>query len=119
MKNVPNHIQYVASFEDLVSTPFRGNLNAISWNRHLTGDFSEIIEKTETNQNITDLHPEELLKLQLSEQGQLAREILINDLRLLKDLGASPVLNIISYYDRDETSFFPTDVYSFHVDRSP
>ncbi|MGZ4044292.1 MAG: hypothetical protein ACXVO9_13900 [Bacteroidia bacterium] len=119
MKNVPNHIQYVASFEDLVSTPFRGNLNAISWNRHLPGDFSEIIEKTETNQNIIELHPEELLKLQLSEQGQLAREILINDLRLLKDLGASPVLNIISYYDRDETSFFPTDVYSFHVDRSP
>ncbi|MGZ4091155.1 MAG: hypothetical protein ACXVNO_10580 [Bacteroidia bacterium] len=114
-----NQIQYVNSFQKLVSTPFQGEVNAICWNRQLKGNFSEIIAKTETNQNITDLHPEELLKLQLSEQGQLAREILINDLRLLKDLGASPVLNIISYYDRDETSFFPTDVYSFHVDRSP
>jgi hypothetical protein len=54
----------------------------------------------------------------LSEQGQLAREILLDDLKLLKAHGASPILNVINYYDRDDT-FFPTDVYSFHVDRSP
>ena len=63
---------------------------------------------------------EELRELQLSESGQLAREIILNDLKLLKAHGASPVLNLIKHYDRDETDpFFPTDVYSFHVDRSP
>jgi len=56
----------------------------------------------------------------LSKQGQLARELLLNDLKLLKAHGAAPTLNIIRCYDRDDDSpFFPTDVYSFHVDRSP
>ncbi len=44
----------------------------------------------------------------------------MNDLKLLKDHGASPVLNVIKSYERDDSyPFFPTDVYSFHVDRSP
>lgn len=56
----------------------------------------------------------------MSEQGKLAREILLNDLKILEAHGASPILNVISYYDRDDSyPFFPTDVYSFHVDRSP
>ncbi|WP_217605857.1 DUF1826 domain-containing protein [Chitinophaga sp. GbtcB8] len=113
-------IQYVASFQDLVATPFNGEINAICWTRELTGDFSEIIKKVELSGNITEIEPEELRELQLSEQGQLAREILLNDLKVLKAHGASPILNVISYYDRDNTyPFFPTDVYSFHVDRSP
>ncbi|MNE41903.1 hypothetical protein D3C80_1360030 [compost metagenome] len=66
------------------------------------------------------LEEEELLELQLSEQGQLACEILLNDFKLLKAHGASPTLNVIKYYDRDDSyPFFPTDVYSFHVDRAP
>jgi hypothetical protein len=44
----------------------------------------------------------------------------LNDLKLLEDHGASPTLNVIKYYDRDvSNSLFPTDVYSYHVDRSP
>jgi hypothetical protein len=113
-------IQRVTSFQDLVSTRFHGNINAICWNRELTGDFSEIVEKVELIGNITTVEPEELLALQLSEQGQLAREILLNDLELLEAHGASPVLNVIKHYERDDSfPFFPTDVYSFHVDRSP
>ena len=66
------------------------------------------------------LEQEELIELQLSEQGQLAREILLNDFKLLTAHGASPTLNLIRYYERDDACpFFPTDVYSFHVDRSP
>ena len=66
------------------------------------------------------LDHDELLELQLSEQGQLAREILLNDLKLLKGYGASPILNLIKCYERDDAyPFFPTDVYSFHIDRSP
>jgi hypothetical protein len=115
-----NQIHRVTNFKDLVSTSFIGETNVISWARELKGNFSEIVEKLELKENITTVGQEDLLKLQLSEQGQLAREILINDLSLLKDHGASPVLNLIKHYDRDSANpFFPTDVYSFHVDRSP
>jgi len=115
-----SQIRYVANFQDLVSTPFQGEMNAVCWARQLTGDFSEIVKKVERNENVTTIEQEELRELQLSEQGQRAREILLNDLKVLRALGASPVLNVIKHYDRDYTyPFFPTDVYSFHVDRSP
>jgi hypothetical protein len=115
-----DQIHSVTNFQDLVSTPFDGEMNAICWNRQLTGDFSEIVNKIPLNGNMVVLEEEELLALTLSEQGQLARELLLNDLNLLKSHGAAPILNIIKCYERDTTySFFPTDVYSFHVDRSP
>lgn len=58
--------------------------------------------------------------MQLSENGSLAREIIIADIQQLTALGASPVLNLIQNYERDdEFDFISTDVYSFHVDRSP
>ncbi|MCW3124846.1 MAG: hypothetical protein JWO03_504 [Bacteroidetes bacterium] len=115
-----HQIQYATNFQDLISTPFDGDMNAICWTRQLAGDFAEIVEKVKLNGNIAALEPEELLELELSEQGQLAREILLNDLNLLTAHGASPTLNLIRYYDRDDAyPFFPTDVYSWHVDRSP
>ncbi|SDG15027.1 DUF1826 domain-containing protein [Chitinophaga filiformis] len=115
-----NQIHCVTNFQDLVATPFNGQINAICWTRKLTGDFGEIVEKVVPSGNITTIEQEELRALQLSEQGQLAREILLNDWQLLEAHGASPILNVIKYYDRDDTyPFFPTDVYSFHVDRSP
>ena len=57
----------VTNFNDLVATPFSGEMNAICWNRQLTGDFLEIINKVALNGNITVISPEELLELQLSE----------------------------------------------------
>lgn len=120
LSHAENQIHCVTSFKDLVATPFNEVINAICWTRELRGDFSEIVEKVALSGNITEIEEEELLALQLSEQGQLAREILLNDLELLKAHGASPILNVIKYYDRDNSHpFFPTDVYSFHVDRSP
>lgn len=115
-----NQIHCVTNFQDLVSTPFHGAMNAICWTRKLTGDFAEIVNKVALNENIAVLDQEELCELQLSEQGQLAREILLHDLKVLKAHGASPILNVIKCYERDDACpFFPTDVYSFHVDRSP
>jgi len=115
-----NQIQCVTNFSDLVSTSFHGDINAICWTRNLVGDFAEIIEKVELNENIAELAEEELRDLHLSEHGQLARDILLNDLKLLKAHGAAPILNLIRCYDRDDANpIFPTDVYSFHVDRSP
>ncbi len=123
MINLPdaeNQIHSVTNFQDLVSTPFNAAFNAICWTRKLTGDFAEIVNKVKLNGNIAVLEPEELLDLELSEQGQLAREILLDDLKLLTAHGASPILNLIRCYERDDACpFFPTDVYSFHVDRSP
>lgn len=115
-----NQIHYVSNFQDLVSTPFFGERNAICCTRKLRGDFSEIVRKLERNGNITEIEQDELIELQLSELGRLAREILLNDWKMLEGHGASPVLNLIKYYERDDAyPFFPTDVYSFHVDRSP
>jgi hypothetical protein len=112
--------QTVSSLEALLSTPFQGMVNAVCWNRELTGDFSEIISKTPLEGKITVIDPAELRQLDLSKQGQIAREILLNDFDTLTALGAAPTINIITSYERDDSfPFFPTDVYSFHVDRSP
>jgi hypothetical protein len=120
LSHAENQIRYVTNFEDLVSMSFDGEVNAICWTRKLAGDFEEIVKKVKLNGNIAVLEQEELLELELSEQGQLAREILLNDMKVLTAHGASPILNLIKCYERDDAyPFFPTDVYSFHVDRSP
>ena len=120
LPHAEHKIQCVTSFEELVSIPFHGEMNAICWTRELAGDFAEIVDKVKLKGNIVVLDREELLALELSGEGQLAREILLNDLQLLTAHGASPTLNLISCYDRDDAyPFFPTDVYSWHVDRSP
>lgn len=115
-----NQISYFSNFQDLVSTPFSGETNALGWSRDLKGDFAEIVTKLASHENIAVIEQEDLIDLQLSEEGQLARDILLNDWKLLEAHGASPILNLIKYYERDDAlPFFPTDVYSFHVDRSP
>ncbi len=111
---------HVTTFHDLVSTPLHGAHNAIGWQRPLRGDFAEIVRKADTGDPITLLDEELLLDLPLSPEGQQARAMLLEDLRLLTAHGASPVVNIIRSYERDKAvPFFPTDVYSFHVDRAP
>ena len=122
LSHTENQIRSVTNFQDLISIPFHGDINAICWTRKLQGDFAEIVNKVAINEdeNIVELYEEELRELKLSEQGQLARKIILNDLKTLTAYGASPVLNLIRCYERDDAySFFPTDVYSFHVDRSP
>jgi hypothetical protein len=120
LSQTEHQIHCVTNFQDLIATPFYGAMNAICWTRSLKGDFSEIVNKIALNGNIAEIDEEELRALPLSEQGQLAREILLQDMKLLKVHGASPILNVIRCYERDEVyPFFPTDVYSFHVDRSP
>ena len=116
-----NHqIGVVSSFSELVDTSFHGAMNAICWSRKLNGDFAEIVYKLQLKENITEVSIEDLLALELSENGILAREIILNDLQLLADFGASPSLNLLKNYERDEEfDFISTDVYSFHVDRSP
>lgn len=113
-------VEVVSTFAELVNTHFQGNKNAICWHRNLVGDFKEIVAKLELIENITEISTEDLLTLELSEQGDLARDIILKDMQLLTDMGASPLLNLLKHYERDEElDFISTDVYSFHVDRSP
>ncbi|MET3036059.1 DUF1826 domain-containing protein [Chryseobacterium sp. NRRL B-14859] len=115
-----HQIGVVSTFSELVNTHFQGTMNAICWNRNLNGNFEEIVSKLRLKENITDVSAEDLLRLELSEQGNLARAIILNDLQVLADFGASPTLNLLKCYDRDEEfDFISTDVYSYHVDRSP
>ena len=115
-----NQIGIVATFAELVNTDFVGERNALCWYRNLAGDFAAIVGQLQIKENITEVDPKELLALQLSEQGNSAREIILNDLRLLADFGASPSLNLLKCYERDdEFDLISTDVYSYHVDRSP
>jgi hypothetical protein len=95
-------------------------MNAVCWSRDLVGDFKEIVDQLELKDNITEIYTEDLLALHLSEQGIFARDIILKDMQLLSDFGASPSLNLLKHYERDdELDFIATDVYSYHVDRSP
>ncbi len=115
-----NQVSVVTTFSELVNTTFQGEINAICWNRDLLGDFKEIVSKLELKENITEVSIEDLLALQLSEKGILARDVILRDIQLLTDFGASPSLNLLKNYERDQDlDFISTDVYSYHVDRSP
>lgn len=113
-------IAVVSTFAELVGATFQGDTNAVCWYRNLLGDFNEIVSKLQLKEDLTEISMEDLYALQLSEEGIAAREIILNDFRLLTDSGASPSLNLLKSYQRDEEfDFISTDVYSFHVDRSP
>ena len=113
-------IGIVSTFSELIHTDFKGEMNALCLYRNLEGDFKELVGQLQLKENITEVYPKDLLALQLSEKGNRAREIILNDLQLLTDFGASPALNLLKCYERDdEFDFISTDVYSFHVDRSP
>ena len=113
-------IQVVNSFEELVSTPFAGEVNALCWQRNLAGNFEEVVELLGLNDGMTTLHDTRLRALPLSAAGRMAVETLIADQQLLRARGLSPILDCIHGYPRDELSeVVPTDVYSFHVDSAP
>jgi hypothetical protein len=114
------NLLFVNTFEELISTSFEGKINALSWKREIEGDFEEIVNSFEFQENIIEIDPTDLKNLTLSKAGIIARNTILNDYELLQNQGASPVLNIIKYYEEDTSfPFFPTDVYSYHVDRSP
>ncbi len=110
----------VSAFSELIEADFHGDRNAVCWYRNLVGDFGEIVSKLQLKENLTEVSMEDLHALKLSEEGVMAREIILKDFQLLADSGASPSLNLLKNYQRDdEFDFISTDVYSFHVDRSP
>jgi hypothetical protein len=116
----PKQIGIVSTFSQLTSTDFEGTKNALCWYRNLEADFKELVDQLQLKENVTEVTANDLLVLQLSEQGNAARTIILNDLQLLTNFGAAPVLNLLKCYQRDtDFDFIATDVYSYHVDRSP
>jgi hypothetical protein len=110
-------LRYVGSFEELVSTPLADGVNALCWPRTLAGNFQEIVDQLGPVDEITGIDEDDLRALTLSEAGQAARDILIADLRRLRDHDLAPELNCIPAYPKDDASGpVPTDVYSFHAD---
>ena len=115
-----NQFQRFSSFNELVNTSFYDETNAFCWERDTKGNFEEIVLKLQLKTDITEITIDDLLALNLSDEGELARAIIINDIALLTEFGASPSLNLLKCYARDdEFDFISTDVYSYHVDRSP
>jgi len=113
-------VQFVHSFQALMETSFQGTVNALGWLRKIDADFKEVAEKLELVDDITEISLSDLQALDLSEKGNIARQIIIQDFKALEDTGAQPSLNLWKAYPTDdEFDFITTDVYSFHVDRSP
>jgi hypothetical protein len=110
-------IKYVGSFEELVSTKFSGELNALCWPRQLPGDYGEIVRKLQVDRGITTIEEDDLKALSLSPEGEVAREILLQDQTLLLECGLLPVLDCINgYVNHDQDAPMSTHVQSFHAD---
>ncbi len=110
----------MGSFDELLSTPFTGGVNALCWSRALPGDYGEVVARLGAGEGIVPLDEDQLIGLALSDAGRTARDIMLADLRQLRAQGLAPELNCIYGYPRDEaTAVVPTDVYSFHADSAP
>jgi len=98
-------------------TPMRDGINAICWERTLVGDFGEIVKKLGVGRGITSIDEERLMALELSEAGQVAREVLLQDQELLRHRELQPSLDCVNgYVNEIESELLRTDVQSWHVD---
>ena len=48
-------LRRVQSFEELISTPFSGGVNALCWERSLPGDFGEVVERLGAGEGVVTL----------------------------------------------------------------
>jgi hypothetical protein len=112
-----SRIKRVNSFQELITTPFSDGINAFCWERTLSGDFGEVVERLDVSEDIAALNEALLLGLPVSKAGRVAIDRLLEDYRLLRENGLEPVLNCIRDYPRDESPEpVLTDVFSFHTD---
>jgi hypothetical protein len=113
-------VKRVGSFEELVTTRFEDGVNALCWERTVPGDFSKVVEGLGVvGDGITALEDGRLRELSasLSDAGRVAIEVMLEDLRRLRDHGREPELNAVNGCLRDENPGpVRTDVCSFHVD---
>lgn len=117
-----HRIRYVASFDELVGTPFGDGVNALCWPRALAGDFAEVAAAIGDAEDILTLDPESLqhLRQNLSPAGQAAVDAMLADHARLAARGLAPCIDFIPPHPRyDDDPLVRTDVQSFHADRAP
>ena len=114
-----HRIRIVKDFDELIATPFSGDINALCWPRQLPGDFREVAERLRAEPGITTIGDDDLRDLQLSAAGRVARDVLIADQAMLRERGLAPALDCVVGHPRPPGLPIPTDVTSFHVDRAP
>lgn len=113
----PSAWQEVASFHELLTTPFRNGVNALCWPRVLEGDFAEVVARLGPGEGFVSLDEEILGSLPLGDAGRMAARVMLEDLRRLREAGLEPELNCIHHYRRDDSGGpIDTDVISFHAD---
>lgn len=117
---LPGQVRTVESFTALLEARWDNGINALCWPRTLAGDFAEVANALGMGEGIVPLDESRLRSLLPSPAGQLARDVMLADLRLLRDHGLAPELNCIYAYPRDEdATVIKTDVYSWHADSAP
>ena len=113
-------IRRVRDFAELVTATFADGVNALCWERTLPGDFAEVGTRLGDGEGVEILDEARLLALPVSAAGRVAIEVLVADLRRLREHALDPVLNCIHGYPRDEEAGpVRTDVFSFHADSAP
>ena len=65
-------IKLVTSFHELVTTPFADGVNALCWQRTLTGDFGEVVGHLNAGDGITTLDDDLIKSLPVSAAGRAA-----------------------------------------------
>ena len=113
-------VRRVRNFEELRTTRFADGVNALCWERKLTGDYAEVIAKLGAGEGIVPIEDDRIRALDLTPSGRLAAEAMLADQQLLRDHDLAPSLNCV--YDcvrGPDAGVVPTDVTSFHVDSAP
>ncbi|MES2660726.1 MAG: hypothetical protein V4689_19020 [Verrucomicrobiota bacterium] len=117
LPSVHPRIKVVGNFHELLTTPFIDGVNALCWPRVLPGDFAGVVKLLSPGEGIVPLDDELLRSLPLGEAERVAVEVMLEDLRLLREQDLDPELNCIHHYLRDESDgLIATDVLSFHAD---
>ena len=115
--SLPARARLVSSFEELLSTPFADGVNALCWCRELAGDFADIVDKLACGKGITPIDDERLMELSLTEAGDVARQIILQDLELLRSRDLLPSLDCVNGYNNAvQIGSVRTDVQSWHAD---
>ena len=86
-----NQVRLVESFQELISTPYKGRTNAFCWKRNLVGDFSEIVNKLDSK----DL----TIKSQVAKlaDGPPVNQTLVNEIKTKVEQGRYPIdLDIVT-----------------------
>lgn len=113
-------IRRVQGFHALATTPFASGVNALCWERALSGDFGEIVARLGAGEGIVTLDEDRLRGLPVTAAGRVAVEVMLEDQRRLRERDLDPVLNCIYGYPRDEEPGpVATDVFSYHADSAP